>query len=242
MQALLLQRNSLNSLPAIRGMSGMGSHEIKGMDVSSEIYQFNTADGASNNMVYLMNGIQVGDSFFRREGNKIQMKNIHIRGYLRPRHNHPGGGSAEDYFSAPGMVRMLVIYDRGPQQALPTLSTILRGHTTGGSTSTDIDSEINLNERARFAILRDKMWSIPSFQFNITNKYGLAPTSTPEGNDWVVNEFIKLKNLGVVYRGSDSPMTVEHISTGAVYLILIRSGDDLHMQANLGWRIRYEDQ
>lgn len=234
----------LSSIPATRGMLGQTLHEIRGMDVPKAVYEFNHADGGTSDQFTLMNGIREGDGFFQREGNKINLKNIHIRGYLHPRSTMPSGQEGAEYNSAFGKIRMIIVYDRQPTGAFPELGDLLRSHNEAGVAATTDCSEINLNSRARFAILRDKEWSIPSFIFNVNNKRitsGHDLGYVGDGESWVVNEFIKLKDLGVVFKGTGTPMTIAHISTGAVYMVLVKSGTDLHMQFNGGWRVRYGD-
>jgi len=234
----------LSSIPATRGMLGQTTHEIRGVDVPRIVYNFNHADGALSDQFTLMNGIAEGDGFYQREGNKINLKNIHIRGYLRPRETAISGQSGDEYESEFGKIRMIIVYDRQPTGAFPALQDLLRSHNTHGTASTSADSEVNLNSRARFAILRDKEWSVPSFKFNTATKQitsGHQLGYTGEQESWVVNEFIKLKDLQVVYKGTSEPMTIAHLATGAVYMVLLKSTQTMHMQFQGGWRVRYGD-
>lgn len=233
----------LNSIPATRGMLGQSTHEVRGVDHPNQAFNFNHADGAVSDQFTLMNGIAEGDGFYQREGNKINLKNIHIRGYLRPRATAVGG-EGDEYNSEFGKVRMIIVYDRQPTGAFPLLGDLLRSHNTHGTASTSSESEVNLNSRARFAILRDKEWSVPSFKYNTTTqsmKEGHMLGYTGDQESWVVNEFIKLKDLGVVFKGTSEPMTIAHLATGAVYMVLLKSNPDVHIQFVGGWRVRYGD-
>jgi len=234
-------RNRLASLPATRGMSST-SPEIRGVDVDEALIHF---DEISANNFRLMNAVQAGDDFYKRDGAKITLKNLHIRGYIRPRNSHPSEGGGSTYLSAPGCLRMLVVYDRQPTGALPSTTDLLRSHDQGGAAGTTFSSEINLNERARFTVLRDRMWSVSPFTFNVVDKGFVDGTGAWfTGGDtlgWQINEFIKLKDLQTIYKGTANPLTIAHISTGAIYLLLLKSGSDVHWQANMGWRLRYGD-
>jgi len=234
--------NRLERLPATRGMS-TSAPEIRGMDVEEVNLQF---DQVSANNFVLMNPVQSGGDFYKRDGAKITLKNLHIRGYIRPRATHPsGGGGGSTYISAPGCLRMLVVYDRQPTGALPSTTDLLRSHDQAGVAGTTFISEINLNERARFTILRDRMWAVSPFTFNVDDKNYVDYTGAwYTGGDtlgWQINEFIKLKDLQTIFKGTDNPLTIAHISTGAIYMLLLRSGNDVHLQANIGWRLRYGD-
>jgi len=232
--------NRLARLPATRGMSS-SAPEIRGVDVDEVNLNFDTI--TANNFV-LMNAVQAGDDFYKRDGAKITLKNLHVRGYIRPRSTHPGGAGST-YTSAPGCLRMLIVYDRQPTGALPTTPDLLRAHEQNGTAVTSFTSEINLNERSRFTILRDRMWPVQPFTFNVDDKIFVDFTQPGyNGGDtlgWQINEFIKLKDLQTVFKGTDNPLTIQHISTGAIYLLLLKSGSDVHMQANVGWRLRYGD-
>lgn len=244
---MLMQRRKgdrLSRIPATSGMVGQNLHEVKGVDVPKDTYNFNHAIGGTNNQIYLMNAVQMGDGFWNREGNKINMKNLHIRGYLHPRVTQVTPGENE-YLSSPGELRMVVVYDRGPTGVLPNLDEVFRSHDQAGSATTDISSEINMNNRARFAIIRSKSWFIPSFAYNISSKeyVGAHPLGfVGEEDPYTIDEFIKLKELVTVFKGNANPLNITHVATGALYLILIKSGSDVHMAFEGGWRIRYDDQ
>lgn len=223
----------------------MNTHEVRGMDVVKGIYNFENADdGGVNTMFRLMNGIQQGDGFYQRDGNKVAMKSIHLRGYIHPRTDLPSG-STNPYVSHAGKLRMIIVYDRQPTGAFPDLGDLLRTHNTDGNPGTSSEAGINLNSRARFAILRDTEWASPAFKFNVTEGTytdGHPIGYTGESTGWVINEFIKLKDLGVVFKGTSTTMTIAHLASGAVYMVLLKSGQNVHMQATLGWRVRYSDQ
>ncbi len=234
----------LDRIPATAGMTHSGVHEVRGCDFHKATYNFDAAVNSSSAGITLMNGIMMGDAFYQRDGNKIAMRNMHIRGYIHPRPDLPSGAT-DPYTSAPGKLRMIIVYDRQPTGALPELGDLLRSHNTNGLADTNDCSEINLNSRARFAVLRDREWIAPSFEYNVATKRitsGHQPGYMGEGEPWVINEFIKLKDLGTVYKGSANPMTIAHVSSGAIYMVLIKSGADVHMSAYVGWRIRYDDQ
>lgn len=232
----------LSRIPATSGMLGKSIVEIRGVDIPKATYNFNTFNDDNSAGWTLMNAIQQGDAFYQRDGNKINMRNIHLRGYLHPRVTSPTG--EDEYVSSPGKIRMIIVYDRQPTGAVPTNGDLLRSHDQSGSASTSDCSEINLNNRDRWAILRDKEWFIPSFTYKtstreFTGAHALGYVGMED--PYCVNEFIKLKDLGVTYKGNATPMTVAHVSTGAVWMVLLKSGTNVHMAFEGGWRIRYSD-
>jgi len=218
--------NAPKNLPAAWQPSGQ---EIKAIDGAFTNYTFRTPAAASN--IVLLNGVQTGAAFYNRVGSRVEMKNLHLRGYL--------------YNAATSLttnLRLLVIYDRQPTGGLPTISDILQSRDQTGATATTGDSEINLDNRDRFVILRDKQFYAPS----CTNTAGVL-TNGPQfpGNDdgqWDINIFIKLKGLGTHYKSSSNPTTIADISTGAMYMCFVASQSDSCWSANLQYRLRYEDK
>lgn len=201
--------------------------EIKAVDGIVSNYLFRTPPNTS---IALLNGIQTGAAFYNRVGSRVEMKNLHLRGYIQ---------SAAT--SVTTNLRMLVVYDRQPTGALPVVSDILQSRDQTGATATNGDSEINLDNRDRFIILRDKQYYAPP----CTNTAGVltnGPSFPSTDQEWDINEFIKLKGLGVHFKSSSSPTTVADIATGAVYVMFVSTTSDSCWNVNLLWRTRFYDK
>lgn len=213
--------------PAYFSASGA---EIKAIDIASASYLFRNVATASN--IILLNGVQTGSGFFNRVGSRIEMKSIHIRGQIVNAVTAISGG-----------IRMLLIYDRQPNGALPVISDILQSRDQAGTAATSGVSEINLDQRDRFMILRDTKLYTPS----VTNTAGVL-TNGPQfpGVDSMfdIDQFIKLKGLTTHYSGTANPVTIANINTGGLYAAFLTStgGNDSCWQFTGGYRLRYNDK
>lgn len=203
--------------------------EIKAIDIASTTYAFQLVGTPPT--FTLLNGVQVGAGFFNRVGSRIEMKNIHIRGIIE---------NIATSISSYG--RMLIVYDRQPNGAAPAITEVLQSRDQTGTAATSSQSEINLDQRDRFVILRDKQWYLPPVT-NTANVLTNGPTY-PAGeseNTWEINEFIKMKGLVTHYKSSSNPTTIADINTGAVYLLFIQNQSASTYQARVGIRVRFLD-
>lgn len=216
-----------NAVPANWMPSGT---EIKAIDLPATVYNFRDGVGATN--LILLNGVQTGTAFFNRVGSRIEMKNLHVRGIIR-----------NVATSVSTVLRMLIIYDRQPVGSLPATSDVIQSRDQTGAAATTGDSEINLDNRDRFTIIRDLEWYAPS----VTNTAGVL-TNGPNfpGNEprsYGVNEFIKLKGLGCHFKSTSNPATIADIATGALYAMFTsQGGTDQGWSFTGGFRLRFEDK
>lgn len=202
--------------------------EVKAIDIASAAYPFRVPATATS--IMLVNGVQTGAAFYNRVGSRIEMKNLHIRGLVRYAAT-----------SVVGTARMLVVYDRQPVGALPTVADILQTRDQTGAATNTGSSEINLDNRDRFQIVRDMEFYTPP----CTNTAGVL-TNGPQfpGQDdqqWDVNEFIKLKELTCHYKSTSNPCTIADIATGALYVLFTTTGTDSAVEFAGSMRLRYND-
>lgn len=211
-------------LPAAWQPSGT---EIKAIDIPVASYNFRAPATASS--VILLNGVQTGAAFFNRVGSRVEMKNLHIRGVVT---------SAVTTVDTIG--RLLILYDRQPTGALPVIADILLSRDQTGAVTTSGVSEINLDNRDRFIVVRDIQWFLPA----VTNTAGVL-TNGPQYSDDMphtsINEFIKLKGLGTHYKSSSNPTTIGDIATGALYAAFVTTSDSAYAVA-AQFRMRFEDK
>lgn len=213
--------------PAYFSASGT---EIKAIDIPQTTYPFRNPTTASN--IVLLNGVQTGAAFYNRVGSRIEMKSIHIRGQVTNAITAVQGG-----------VRMLLIYDRQPAGSLPVISDILQSRDQTGAAATTGCSEINLDNRDRFAIIRDTKLFTPS----VTNTANVL-TNGPQypGSDTLfdIDHFVKLKNLVTHFKSSSNPTVIGDIATGALYAAFLTSsgGNDSCWLFNGGYRLRFGDK
>jgi len=203
--------------------------EIKAIDIALAAYNLKQPSVASN--IILLNGIQAGTGFFNRVGARTEMKNLHIRGIIQNQ-----ATSVQE-----SLARILIVYDRQPVGALPIIADILQSRSQVGTASTSGMSEINLDNRDRFVIIRDMEFFLPT----CTNTAGVltnGPAFPGDGTPFEINEFIKLRGLGTHYKSTSNPTTIADIATGSLYAAFVSEGTDATWTATVGFRLRYNDK
>lgn len=201
------------------------SREIKAIDVNV------TASMAIPGSITfnLLNGVQAGAAFYNRVGSRIEMKSVHIRGYIRNMTT-----CIDD------VARFLVVYDRQPNGAFPNITDIIQSRDQQGATANTGVSPINLDQRDRFVILRDYQVYLPS----VTNTAGVltnGPAHQCNGNPLEFSMFIKLKGLVTHYKSSSNPTTVADINTGGLYALCLCFNDDSKWRCQFSSRLRFDD-
>lgn len=217
------------------------SGEIKALVVSSSTGAPGGAALACNNTgsIIPLNLIQAGSSFFNRIGRKIEMKSLLIELNITPVSAARSTGA--------DTLRILVIYDRQTNGAVPAISDILQDTEQNGTNTTVMTSNINLNNRDRFQIIRDVRVGLPA----ITNAATGVPTAAwptmiqgTHSGGMHIREYIKLGELVTQYKADSSPAVIGDIATGGLFLITFSgfgAGTEGFTIAEWNARLRYHD-
>jgi len=139
-----------------------------------------------------LNCVTQGAAAYQRIGTKILMKSLDLRFNLFM------GGSAMTY----NAVRYMIIYDSSPNGAFPAYTDILSDNISGAP---GFHSRINMANRARFTILRDRL--IP---------FVAASSSSMQ----TIKEYVKLKHET---QFKSTTGAIADITTGALYLVAFAS-------------------
>lgn len=204
--------------------------ELKSVD------NFNTAGPAvsltlnTTAQITALNLISAGSSFFNRVGRRIEMKSLHVSGVV----SQTTTATVHDDYG-----RILVIYDRQTNGALPTISNILASYDQSGASTTSVFSNINPDERERYLVLADIRLALPACPS------GTGVTSASDGvtTTFNINRFIKLRNLLTHYKADSAPAVIGDVATGGLYIIGyggLASGTE-GWQATVECRLRYKD-
>jgi len=160
------------------------------------------------------------------------MRSLHIRGSITV--------SATITNASPDFLKWAIVYDRQPNGALPTYQQIFQLYDQTGATHSDAYSDVNLDERDRFMIIRHKTYNGPA-----QDVAGATPAQTIgiPVEDQQINEFIKLKRLTTHFNGTAAPLTITNIVTGALYLVTqgLKPVASAPFDMNLAFRLRYDD-
>lgn len=208
-----------SSYQASRSFGSQPKSELKTYDLAETLLPVSTSTSQS-----LLNGVANGADLYQRVGRKIYQKSLHIRGIVRP--------SANAGVAAQGGMRMIVYYDSNPNGSAPGLSDLLLDSNSGAAQTWL--SNLNMGNRERFMILRDRVIYYP----NATNANpgvitGAVPVTTQD--NFVFNEFIKLKGIETVFNGTGG--TISAINTGAIYVLFV--GDSA---SNGAWSFDFQSR
>jgi len=214
------------------GPPGRGT-ELKSVDSHLDV-GFGITDG---NILEIGLPIQ-NPTFYGRIANRTRGVSLELRGLIQT--------TAANGTEVPNQIgRILVVYDRQPNGAIPASSDILQDFAYDGSTSSTNLSKLNMVNRDRFLILRDRpMWfkaigadgiaDATADPFSVVND---PNTSSVPG--FVYNEHIELKGLQTQYRAS-STGGIGDISTGAFYLLCMDTTVSGNSAFKLEVRCRYK--
>lgn len=160
--------------------ANQGNHgkELKSIDIAGTSYECSTTGS-----ITLINGVATGDDYTNRDGRKITMKSIFVRGHFNVGATPTGGA-----------VRWMVVYDKQPNGAAPVITDIIAGANLAGNQ--------NLNNRARFVVLRD-----------VTDRVeATARIAVP-------TQWFKRCALDVTFSGTTNG--IASISTGALWFVTV---------------------
>ena len=185
---------------ATRGLQ-LNQGEFKSVDTAGVI-AMNTAPG----VVVLLNGIARGDDINQRNGREVTMKSIQF--------THQTSGGAADSFC-----RFLIVYDRQSNGAALTAAMVLN--------LADVVSPRNLENRKRFKILHDRLYTVETAANPMSLKCG---------------KFYRRLRHPITFNTGNAG-TVADIATGSLYLIALGSNaaGGNASQFSYTCRIRYLD-
>lgn len=204
--------------------------EVKAIDIPVANYVFSLDAGSTN--VFPLNLVQEGTGFYNRIGRKIEMLSLHMRGSIL----QTGNAAAADDF-----VKWAIVYDRQPTGALPNYNNIFLDYNPSGATSNGPYSNINLDNRDRYQIIRHDTFACPATA--ITDLASVSQVITIPPKEMMLEEFIKLRGLTTHFNGTASPLLISNITTGALYLVTqgrFTLGNEGY-QLSVQFRLRYDD-
>lgn len=133
-----------------------------------------------------INLVRQGATFYNRIGNKVHMRSVSV--FFTP-----------CVATSNGVInlRWMLVYDKQPNGAFPALTDVLATNDAG---TVEFHSSLNMTNRSRFMILRDK----------------LETFSTVERSSAICKDFVRL-NLDTEFKSNAG--TIGDISTGALFLL-----------------------
>lgn len=160
--------------------------------------------------------VPIGAGSTQRVGAKIKWKSVQLRGAFT------AGTAADKVHKA----TLLIVYDRFPGDAKPSVTDILAADTSSGL--------LNDENRMRFVVVR-------------RIDYMFAPTqqNMPNNGYYDIDEYIKLKGLPCDYKGGATGTGgMGDVRVGALYLVTVGDsvGDmTVNPTLSLNCRVRFAD-
>lgn len=217
-------------IPASRGrMGGSRSHEIKYVDFPTTQTNFAlaTAPPVATSLCFPVQGAAA----FNRIGQKILLKSLRLRGNIK---NVATGVQA--------FGRIIVVYDRQANAALPNWADLISAQTSAGATSTSCYDGINMANRERFLVLADEQFNFPSVTFTagVLTNYEAITEKLPSMFNF--DRFIPLKDMEMHFNNTNGG-TFADIQTGSISLFVAMdsNGTAASWQFNYTARTRFDD-
>lgn len=172
-----------------------------------------------------------GAAAFNRVGQKITLKSLRIRGCVTNILTAVQQGG-----------RILVVYDRQANAALPLWTDVIGAVTSAGAATTGIYDGNQLANRERFVILADEQMWLPS----VTNTAGVLtnPGTINQvdkiGSMFNFERFIKLRDMSMQFNNTNGG-TFADIQTGSLSIFCVVQTTDSSYNLAFTARTRYSD-
>jgi len=197
---------------------GIGRKEKKGCDVGFASASISSST-ATNDSMFLLNGVQEGVGSWNRIGRYIWNKSIELDLNFR----WQSAFTALDASQVNAQwLRCIVVWDKQPNNStIPTWDTIFGNTSQTGAETSSVNDHLRYDNMFRFKVLHDAMINPSMTGANP----GSVPSSTTSGGlsqqTYVrYHKYLKLGNKMTNFSGTANPVTNANISTGSLYLIL----------------------
>lgn len=203
-----------------RGPRSQASNvELKVSDIQVTTYPANLTGSFT-----LLHIPTLGSDYTNRIGRKTIVKSLYIRGYLAIQQALT---PASSFSFGAQEARMIIFWDMQPNGAAPGATDLLN--------TAQPASQLNLNNRDRFRIIKDKTYTFDPW---VT---GTLPQIAMNHTISTMKCFKKL-NGEVIFNGTNGG-TIADINSGALYMFWIGSNAGAFgVSAVLSTRVRFDDQ
>lgn len=209
--------------------------EIKSVDSPVVTNVVLSSVGSTATTMYCFNATTTGAGFWNRIGRKILMKSLNLKLRIVPNTDEDASSGLEEDW-----ITVMIVYDKQTNGLLPVNGDILQSVNSTGAGTTLSTSDINLNNRERFVILRRYYFNMTTYTWNGTS-FG-APMLQDPTQPFTINDYIKLNKLPTIYKSESSPPTIGDISTGSLLLFCLgRLPEAPSWQVEFQGRLRFFD-
>jgi len=229
------KKRSYRTYSRRRGYSGSYT-ELKAVDVTNTNITVGVTGGdpSTGGFVDLLNGMTQGVGSFTRVGIQTNPKSVRARGSVAP--------NASTTFPGP-FARIAIVFDRAPQDALPSYNDIFQGYNAAGVPVFSGSVSPNPSYSHRFLILRDWQFQLGFVNNNIGNTVYSSSPAQATIDEWVSTyDRVNKQILTTQYKQGVTTTTVDSISTGALYYVYYNSGAPGTLNFSFSYRTSVKDQ
>jgi len=222
--AIRQAKRAANAPLSNRGFGSMAilqNREKKFYDNSSARYNAK----ASDPVIKLLFVPVLGSDYNNRIGRKTVMKSLYIRGHLRLK----AAANLDHATPCPAQQARLIIFcDMQPNGATPNLTDLLTG--------ADATYQLNPNNRDRFKIIKDKLYSFDTYEVSTLNGWAQS------GRTGYDIKIYKKLNMETIFNATNAG-TIGDINTGALYMVWVGTviSNDSIPEAYVSTRVRFDD-
>jgi len=185
---------------------------------NADIPLFSAAPSANEISRYIVQG----DQQFQRNGSKVSLKTLHLRGVI-------ARSAAETAGDIGTRIRFIVFKDKYNQGAAPTWNDFFEASTGG-----NYDSFRRWYNRKRFHVYWDKQFTLPPIK-----GYTNASVVNQIGQYHIIKKTIKLKTM-TIYRATGD--TIADNGINSIWYFIFRSDTQTAAsKATLSFRLTYQD-
>lgn len=212
-----------------QAMTGGRGPEVKFVDIAATNLVFRGA-GIPPTAVTLFVPVQ-GAAAFNRIGQKVTLKSLRIRGVV-----------TNILTSLQGMGRIIVVYDKQANAALPTWTDLISNVSSAGAATNGAFDGINMANRDRFIILADEQIWTPS----VTNTAGVLTNvgalNATDKNPSMYNfdRFIRLRDMESHFNNTNGG-TFADLQSGSLSIFAVHSNTDSAWNIAFTARVRFSD-
>jgi len=217
------------------GLVGGGNYTANNQLVKRSVDDFIDQRFGSNMTPLCLCPVKQGAGFNERVGEQIILKTIHIKAHI-----------ASDWLTnadptVPTHLRLMLIYDREANGGTPTIGDILLDVDEDGNGTTGVFAGLNLRERKRFHIFRDKRLyysgAVPGAGIAGLNFQIITGEIAAQGTE--IDWYVKLNDLNQDYKAATAEKG--SISTGTLWLVALSNSNLTNSRAVVqgSARLRY---
>nr|WAE42189.1 MAG: capsid protein [Cressdnaviricota sp.] len=204
-------------------------HEIKFVDIPSTSLTnaLSTAPPIAQPLFFPVQGAAA----FNRVGQKVILKSLRLRGTIKP-----------ILTGLQCIGRVLVVYDRQANAALPAWTDVIAGVSSPGAQTNSVYDGLNMANRERFVVLMDEQLNIPSQTFTAGVQTNESYPIEKNPSMFNFDRFVKLKDMETHFNNTNGG-TFADIQTGSLNLFFATDvgSTSAAWQFTYGARVRYDD-